>query len=274
MKFKSIFILFNAVVGISLFFVFAMPFFALGSQYATSFWALNWPLALILIGVLIALDLFFALNWTLFALLEREDWPALSVYLERRVVGKKHWSPRLTRLLANTYLVLADAPAVVGLEKKVADARPALLDRNALVFGVARVLLGDAKASVAFFSDRIGKKNLENNDWVGWYLAFSLLLAKDFSRAADTLIPLAAKSRDALVTALAWHFLGETLIHALPDRSVEIRSATETARARVLSKLPTKETWDKEIIRANADIHVVVLSKSLDEASARLYSQV
>jgi len=261
-------------VGISLLFVFAMPFFALGSQYAGSFWVSNWPLALVLFGVLLALDLFFALNWTLFALLEREDWPALSVYLEKRVVDKKRWSPRLTRLLANTYLVLADAAAVVSLEKKVAEEKPALLDRNALVFGVARVLMGDAEASVSFFSDRVGKKNLENPDWVEWYLAFSLLLAKDFSRAADTLLPLAAKSRDALVTGLAWHFLGGTLIHALPDRTAEINGATETARKRVLGKLPTKESWNKEFTRANAEIHVVVLSKSLDEASSRLYSQV
>jgi len=121
---------------------------------------------------------------------------------------------------------------------------------------------------------RIGKKNLENPDWVEWYLAFSLLLAKDFSRAADTLLPLAAKSRDALVTGLSWHFLGETLIPALPDRKAEISGVAETARSRVLSKLPTRESWNKEIARSNADIHVVVLSKSLEKASARLYSQV
>jgi len=121
LKFKSISILFNAVVGISLLFVFAMPFFALGSQYAAGFWASNWPLALVLFGVLLALDLFFVLNWTLFGLLEREDWPALSVYLEKRVVDNRRWSPRLTRLLANTYLVLADAASVVGLEKKIPD---------------------------------------------------------------------------------------------------------------------------------------------------------
>jgi len=261
-------------VGISLLFVFAMPFFALGSQYASSFWASNWPLALVLFGVLLALDLFFALNWTLFGLLEREDWPALSVYLEKRVVDKKRWSPRLTRLLANTYLVLADAAAVIALEGKVAEAKPALLDRNALVFGVARVLKGDAKETVSFFSNRIGRKNLENPDWVAWYLAFSLLLAKDFSRAADTLIPLAATSKDALVTGLSWHFLGETLSLALPDRKTEIAEAVEKARSRVLSTLPTKESWNKEIARANADIHVVVLSQSLEEASVRLYSQV
>ncbi|MDL2230060.1 hypothetical protein LJC14_07420, partial [Treponema sp. OttesenSCG-928-L16] len=80
------------------------------------------------------------MNRRLFYLLEREDWPALVQYLEGKVMRGGNYSPRLVKLLANTYLVLSDPRSVMALERKLAAAKPALLDRNALVFGAARIL--------------------------------------------------------------------------------------------------------------------------------------
>ncbi len=270
MKFKSIFVLFNAVVGISFLFVFAMPFFALGAEYAGTFWAANWPLALALVVVLLVINGFFILNWQLFTLLEREDWPALVHYLEDRLLKKGRWNSRLVRLLANTYLVLSDTRAVAALESKAA-AKPALIDRNALVFGIAHVLANDPAGSVAFFSARRASGKAESPEWVEWYYAFSLLLTRDFSAAADVLLPLSAHAKDALVTALSASFLGDAIARALAPRSEELAAAAEAARKRVLKRLPTRSAWDKEVERARADIHVVVLAKSLGEAASALY---
>ena len=271
MKFKSIFVLFNAVVGISFLFVFAMPFFALGAEYALTFWAANWPLALALVAVLLIINAFFIVNWRLFILLEREDWPALAHYLEGRVIGKGRWNSRLVRLLANTYLVLSDPRAVATLEGKVAAAKPKLIDKNALVFGVARVLSGDAAGAVSFFSARRVSKKTESPEWVEWYYAFSLLLAHDFQAAADALLPLSATAKDAIVVALSASFLGDSIARALPARQAELAAAAEAARSRVLKRFPSRDQWNKEAEKARADIHAVVLAKSIDEAAAGLY---
>ena len=106
------------------------------------------------------IDGFFGYNWKLFSLLEREDWPALAHYLEDRVVRKGRWNSRLVKLLANTHLVLSDASAVIELEMKAAAAKPAVLSKVALVFGVARVLKNDPSGAVAFFAARRGPKKI------------------------------------------------------------------------------------------------------------------
>ncbi len=271
MKFKSIFILFNLVIIASFVFVFAMPFFALGAEFARTFWLSNWPLALVLVLILGGIDGFFISNQRLFALLEREDWPALVSYLEDRVVKKGRYSSRLVRLLANTYLVLSDSAAVVALEAKVAAAKPALLDKNALVFAVARILANDPAGAASFLAERRKSGKAEAPEWVQWYHAFSLLLNRDFSGAADVLLPLSSIAKDPLVIGLSAFFMGDSIRRALPERKDALSQASDAAGQRVLKGLPTRAAWDKETERARAEIHVVILSKSLEEAARNIY---
>jgi hypothetical protein len=272
LKFKSVFVLFNVAVGLSFVFVFAMPFVALGGGYAATFWRTNWPLASALVVVLGAIDVFFAFNWKLFTLLEREDWPALAAYLEERVVRKGRWNSRLVRLLANTHLVLSDADAVVALEAEAAKAKPSLLDKNALVFGVARVLKNDPPSAAAFFASRRGPKKSENPEWVEWYYAFCLLLDRKFEEAADVLLPLSGSAKDAVVAALCASFLRNAVARALPSRAAECEAAAAAAAERVKRKFATRAAWNKELENARADIHVVVLGKSIEEAADLLYA--
>ena len=272
MKFKSIFLLFNVVILVSFLFVFAMPFFALGGAFALSFWGSNWPLAAVLLLILAGVDGFFFANLRLFSLLEREDWPALVAYLEDRVLKRGRYSSRLVRLLANTYLVLSDSAAVVALESKAAAAKPVLLDRNAMVFGTARVLSGDHAGAAAFFAEREASGKAEAPEWVRWYRAFALLLGRDFSAAADILSVLAAEAKDPLVIGLAAYFLDDAVRKALPDRAEALHSAAEEGKARVLKGLPSHTAWNKETEKSRTEIHVVVLAKSLDDAGRFLYA--
>jgi hypothetical protein len=271
LKFKSIFILFNLVIIASFVFVFAMPFFALGPDFARTFWLSNWPLALVLVLILGGIDGFFISNQRLFSLLEREDWPALVSYLEDRVVKKGRYSSRLVRLLANTYLVLSDSAAVVALEAKVAAAKPALLDKNALVFAVARILANDPPGAASFLAERKKSGKVEAPEWVQWYHAFSLLLNRDFSGAADVLLPLASIAKDPLVIGLSASFMGDSISRALPERKDALAQSADAAKQRVLKGLPTRAAWDKETERARSEIHVVILSKSLEEAAKSIY---
>jgi len=249
-----------------------MPFMALGGEYALTFWRSNWPLASALVAVLVMIDGFFGLNWKLFSLLEREDWPALAHYLEDRIVRKGRWSARLVRLLANTHLVLSDASAVVELEAKIAKAKSSLLNKNALVFGVARVLKNDPPSAVAFFAEHRGDKKSESPEWVEWYYAFCLLLNKQFKEACDVLLPLSVSAKDAIVLALCASFLRTAVARAVPEKAVECEKASQNAIERVKVKFATRSAWNKEIESTRADIHVVVLGKSLEEAAELLYA--
>ncbi len=272
MKFKSVFAVFNIVVLASFVFVFFMPFFALGESYAMDFWKSNWPLALLLVAALLTLDLFFIANWRLFTLLEREDWPALATYLEDLVITRGKYRGTYVRLLANAYLVLSDAQGVIGLENRVQEHKRSLLNANALSFGVARVLSGDHVAAAQFFADRVKAQRVENPDWVRWYLAFSLLLAKRFDDAASELLTLASTSKNVLVLALVHHFLSTVAVVALPDRAEELRGVASVVKEKILSTCPVRASWDKAMAKASSDIHVVVLAKSLGEAAASLYA--
>jgi hypothetical protein len=271
LKFKSIFILFNVagrIVPVRLRDALPGPRRGLRRDVL----AANWPLASILVLVLATIDAFFALNWRLFTLLEREDWPALAHYLEGRIVEKGRWSPRLVRLLANTYLVLSDADSVVRLEEKGAAAKPSAVNRNTLVFGVARVLKNDPRSAAEFFAPRRGAKKSESPDWVEWYYAFCLLLDRKFQEAADVLVPLSASAKDALVIALTSSFLKTSVGKALPARADDCAAAAAAAAERVKVRFPTRAALDKEFEKARADIHVVVLSKSIEEAADQLYA--
>lgn len=270
MKFKSVFAVFNIVVLLSFAFIFIMPFFALGGQYAGEFWAANWPLSLILLAAIGALDVFFALNWKLFSLLEREDWPALANHLEQLVVRKGRYRSSYVRLLTNAYLVLSDTASAIALERTLAEKKPSLVHSNALLFGVARILSGDHHGAAEFLAAESAAKT-EDPEWVRWYYSFALLLDKRFGEGADVLVSLAAGAKDPLVLGLASFFLSTTAAAALPSRKAELEAAASSAAGRTKAALPDQKSWDKALSKAGSEIYIVVLSKSLKEAAAALY---
>jgi hypothetical protein len=252
--------------------IFIMPFFFLGAEFAASFWLALRPLFLALALLIAGFDLYFALNHRLFYLLEREDWPALVQYLEFRVLKKGQYRPRLVRLLVNTYLVLADAPAIMSLENRAAIVRPALIESNAVVFGVARILGKDIPGAVRFFADRLDAGSRKNADWLRWYYGFCLSLDRRLDAAADQFVLLIRESEDGIITALAAFFLNGAVCAALPMRRSELKAAALTGRARVRKALPDQSAWTKARSRIQTDVHTLFLAKYIDETSAWLYS--
>jgi hypothetical protein len=250
-----------------------MPLFMPPSGLAAAFFRSIWPAALVFLVILLGLDVFYGLNSRLLLLLEREDWPALAQYLENRIIRKGRYSPRLVRLLANTYLVLSDSAAVLSLENKLAVVKPPLVEANALVFGAARILGKDYAGAARFFAERSAIPRGESSDWVRWYYGFSLLLDRRFSEAADQFMPL-TREAGAVVTGLAAFFLEENLGRALPGRRLEITAAAMDGRNRVKKAFPEKKNWDREVSRAAAEVHAAVVSKYINEATAWLYREI
>ncbi len=271
MKFKTVFVVFNTIVLLSFLMVFALPFFILDGDHASSFWQNNWYVLLALVLVLAVVNSYFIANWRLMVLLEREDWPAVGEYLEKVVIRRKNWSPRLVHLLASTYLVLSDITALRTLETKAAREKPRALEDHALVFGIGRILAKDSAGARSFFSERIERAGRRADDWLRWYHGFSALLDHDHEAAAEAFISLAPLSKDYLLMALSLYYL-EDLVDVLPsDAASNVSRIMPLLKDRILKRFPHRGDWERELARSRTDIHVVVLSRTVADTSKRLY---
>jgi hypothetical protein len=204
-------------------------------------------------------------------LLEKEDWPALSRYLENRVIRNGNYSPRLVRLLANTYLVLSDAAAVMSLENKVAISKPGLVDLNALIFGTARILGGDISGSVRFFKARKDTVKSGLKEWVRWYHGFTLLLDHQYEEAEKEFTFLTRFAKDGVITGLSAYFLSENISYLLPDMKREVLEISSFGRERAQNIMPSLKDWRAETSRLSSEIHAAAISKYLQETSNWLY---
>jgi hypothetical protein len=271
LKFRLLFILFNGIILFFIAIVFFIPFIVFGTGFTLTFWRSSWPLGVVPALLLLGINGYYFANKRLFLLLEREDWPALVQYLEGRVLQDRRYSPNLVRLLANTYLVLSDSGSVMALERKVAIARPALVDANALIFGVARILCKDNAGAARFFSRRLDSAKTESAEWVRWYYGFSLLLNRQFSTAGEQFSLLVHDSRNAVITGISAYFLDNTLRKALPEQGESYRSAANDGRIRVQKALPSRGAWQKETKKLQTEVYAVVLLKYIEETADWLY---
>jgi hypothetical protein len=270
-KFKSLFLLFNMILLLLLLFIGAFPFLLFGTPDIPGLFQTGWPLILVLLLILAGFDIFYGYNRRLFQLLEKEDWPALSRYLEKRIIRDGHYSPRLIRLLANTYLVLSDSASVLAMENKAAIVNPALVDANALIFGAARILEKDLSGAVNFFARMLRSRKTESADWIRWYYGFSLLLDQQYSPSGDQFLPLALGSKEGVITGLSAFFLSESLSRLLPQRGLEFAAAALDGKNRLLKTFPSLDAWNREVKRTLNAVHAAILSRFISEATAWLF---
>ncbi|MBU0935154.1 MAG: hypothetical protein KKI09_07255 [Spirochaetes bacterium] len=270
MKFKTIFILFNIIIAISFLFIFFMPVFILGSAYGLSFWGKNWPLALFFVGILAVFNAFFISNWKVFTLIEAENWEELSKILSIRLFEKKQFSRRNVRLFVNASLLRSDSEAIKRLENTLQAEKPALLCREATLFGTAWLLRNDPAGAEQFLTPWLDNKNVDNRDWLNFYYAFSLILQKRALEATSRLEALLNKP-DRVLALLAAYLYGSLCVIAAPEVDREHMRLKAEARRQDLAKAFTPERWSRETERAKGEVHVVVLSKLIDEAGTWMF---
>ena len=273
MKFKYIFILFSSTLLFLIAVLVLLPLFMLNSSLSTVFWRMNWPFLVILSLALLGFTLFYVIHRKLFILLEKEDWPALARYLEGRMIKTGKYTPRFVRLLANTYLVLSDAAAVMSLENKVAIVKPAIVDANALVFGTARILGGDISGAVRFFNTRKEAVKPSLKDWVQWYYGFSLLLNHQYEESEREFSFLSRVSKDGIIIGLASYFLSENLAYLLSDEKEEILEIANAGKERVLKILPSSKDWNGEVSRFSSEIHAAAIARYIKESAQWIYGR-
>jgi hypothetical protein len=290
LKFKFLFLFFNFIIVAFLLSIVFMPLIILGNNglglWKEIFRNSLWPLMALLVIALIALDVYYYSNRRLFRLLEREDWPALAEYLENRVLRQGHYSGHLVRLLANTCLVMSDAGAVRNLENKLALVRPALVARNALIFGAARILGKDYEGAQRFFAahdkgfDRSKSRfplslpfagGGRTGQWLAWYHGFSLLLGRYFVEAAAKFRLLAQEAPDPVVAALAAWFLADNLSGIAGGPCLEDAAA---ARERVRGVLTGRKAWEREVAKTETELHVAIIRRYINDAGNWIYPEL
>ncbi|MDR1956942.1 MAG: hypothetical protein LBQ30_08825 [Treponema sp.] len=284
MKFRYVFIAFNIIIFFFLLVIGLLSFYILGHDLALEFWQASRFFIALMIFVLVGLDLFYLLNRRLYLLLEREDWPGLTHYLETKIIQDKHYSSSWVRLLANAYFVLAEPAAVVALERAVASGNPSLIETHALLFGTARLLSKDIHGGVGFFSRRLdaavarsGKGlfrngNARKTDWIRFYYGFALLLERQFSIAAEQFSILSKEAKDPLTAGLSAFFLTDVLSKVLPDRSLDLQTSADDGRNRAVAALHTIDDWYKAATKLQTEIHGAMLATYLRDAARWIFS--
>jgi len=170
LKFKYLIIAFTIIIVFFLLVLVMLPFLV-PDTLSENLRYMTLPLTFFMVFVLICLGIFFLFNYRLLSLLEREDWPALAYYLEQKILIKGNYSSRKVRLLASSYMVISDYPSVLKLESKALLVKPSVIEKNALIFGSARVLNGKYDEAAVFFNTHCNKGRLKgkNLEWIRWF---------------------------------------------------------------------------------------------------------
>jgi len=282
-----LFVLFGVILFLpSVLLAFSAPLpSSASSPFNMTLWSSNLGLLLALFIAFLMLcavvNILYLYNRKLLSLLEREDYPALVHYLEDVVVKQGKYSPRLVRLLANGYFILADSAAVMSLEHKVSLANPALIESNALLFGTARIMGKDISGAIRFFSVRKGTLSGNTGEWLRWYYAFALLLDRRYREAGEEFSLVTQTSRDGITAALAAYFLETSIIRILQESvnederrlAEEYHEASAKGKERVHAALPRLKDWQKEAARTGGQVHAAILTKYLHRTAAWLYSE-
>ncbi|MBN1685222.1 MAG: hypothetical protein JW852_01130 [Spirochaetales bacterium] len=265
MKFKLIFILFNIVIIVSFLAIYLMPLIMVDWGHAKLFWGRNWGLPLLFLAVIGLLDAYFVVNWKMFTLLEREDWPALIDHLERRVYEKKMIVSQHVRILVNAYLVRSDLKSIRKLENFVREHRPSMLSRFGLAFGVPYLLENDAERMEGYFCRFIDMKG-NDGAWMRFNYAFALILRGDGKGAEAVLAGVCNEKTEPVLTLLSIY-----LLHSV--RPVADHAAIVEEKRMDLKKKFTRERWLREVERSKNSVHVVILQRLIEEATDWLHAE-
>jgi hypothetical protein len=244
----------------------------LGPEASAALWNVTWPIFIIIALLLVGIVAFFLINYRLFTLLEREDWPALAYYLEQKVFGKNQYSSRNVRLLATSYLVMTDYKSVLQLENRALITKPSVIEDNVLIFGAARVLSGNYREAAGFFKTYLEKGRTNDEQWLSWFYGFSQMLARVFAQAEAELKSLAISSTNLIIIGLSSYFLYNNLAkYSL--KPAECRSVAENGKERVKKSLVNQKSWIKEKKKIENEVHASIIMKYISEAETWLYKQ-
>lgn len=264
MKFRLIFWLFNGVIIASILFVGLLPLVVLGADYTALFWTNNWYFIAVFGAILLTLNLYFASQWKLFQLLEKEDWSGLENYLENKIFSRSKYRSQYIRLLIHSYIIQSKSEKVFQLEKEIADKKPKLLRRHAVDFGVAHLIKHDAQDMLSYFSSFEDTKSIPGGDWVLWNKGFALSMGKEYDMARQVFAELLDR-KDPII------LLGAAYLRQSLSEGSDVDAEAHKAALDLQKRYPRKK-MEQKLMAQGDNLQVVVLMPVFKDAIAWLYS--
>jgi hypothetical protein len=272
LKFRTIFIVSNIIILLFLAFVCILPYFILGDAYKTTFFFTVLPLLVIPAALLAGFYVYYFKRKRLFALLEREDYPALVQYLDGEIFQRGKYSKNLVKILANAYLVLSDPAAVIDMEQRLSLVKPDLVEANVLLFGAARILAKNPASAESLFAKYLNNEAPKQEDWLRFYHGLSCFFQKKYDPAVNEFIILINESAEPAIIGISSYLLEANIVKNLPRRKKECLDAAGDGKSRVNKYLPTIGAWSKYLTKLQNEVHVSMLSKYSGRAASWLYA--
>jgi membrane protein implicated in regulation of membrane protease activity len=265
-KFKTIFILFNSILIFSFFFIFFMPFFIIGRDYAFLFWSQNWYLALLFLIVLAGMNGYFLKNWKLFSLMEEEKWKEIQQYLERKIRESKRISEQNVRILMNTYLVSGQTDRLLELAEFLKERAPKVYRKVAVELGIPFLLRSDPEGLENYYKPLSKDGSVRLQNWARFNGALALVLAHRFSEAQRELEQFQTAKEEPILVLLSSYLL------ATLTEGDTLREKTEEIRVQFQSRFSQKK-WSHYVGKLKENLMVLVLSQFIQDATKWMYSK-
>lgn len=267
MKLKVLIIIFNAVLLTIFFTVFSFSFFTAGTEFIGSFLKNYWFFILFFFCFLTVINVFFINNWKLITALEAEDWTALSAYLEAEIFEKKHVTGKKVRILCEISILLGDFEMLKRLEHLLEEQKPKYIRKFATRFAAAKLIEGDYQ-ELNNFTSRLSIFP-DISPWIYFYNAFSLQMLKQYPEAAAKFSLLMKTKNEPLINLISGYLLASGLCNYLSITKEEAGKHIEEEREKLRRR--SLQSWKQYIGKEKQAIHILVLTKVIDEALVWLF---
>ncbi|MEL3908251.1 MAG: hypothetical protein P1P64_04465 [Treponemataceae bacterium] len=268
MKFKILIITLNIVIFISFVSFFILPLLAF-SGAAKFFLSKNWFFPPIFIAILAFINILYFRNKSIIENLEAEDWTGLCHTLEVEVFDKNRASFRNVNLLSDVQLLLSDFSGLQRLETYVRSKKPEYLSRLAPNFAGGKFLSGNYSELHSFVSNliRSGKKD----EWLLFYLPFSLQMQKSYSEASKEFENCLNKFNEPILNLMTGYFYYEVLkIYCKLSEKERIKSV-KAFKDNIKAQY-SLETWNNYTAQKRQEMHILIFKKIIADASSWLFN--
>ena len=270
MKLKVLVIIFNAVLLTIFFTVLSFSFFTAGTEFIGSFFKNYWIFILFFTFLFIGMNIFFISNWKLITTLESDDWPALSLYLETEIFEKHHITAKKARLLCEISILLGDFEILKRLERVLEEYKPEYIRTFASRFAAAKLLSNDYQGLAEFMARTVVQPH-ETSPWIPFYDAFSAQMLRCYREAAEKFSRMLETEQDPLVRLLGVYFMDYGLYHYLGIDKDDADKRIEAEKRKL--KKHSLQYWKKYVQKEKQNIHVLVLTKAIDDALIWLFKE-
>lgn len=173
MKFKSMFWIYNIIVIFVLLSFTLISLFVFGSIYIVEYWSRMWVVTAIFVVLVGLLDYYFILNWKLFDLMEKEDWPVLLAWLEDKIYRKGKIKKHYVNLLINTALSVSNLESVRKLETEIRHRKKELLPKVGVSLGIPLLLKQNHRAIYDYYTQFAEDEKTSMREWAQWCQAYA-----------------------------------------------------------------------------------------------------